>query len=71
MDTYKIMRDNKCKIDEAADFMTDLLSDGSIPAIDAVELADEAGISKRTLLRVKEAVNAISKRVDGHWIWYL
>jgi hypothetical protein len=43
----------------------------SILANEAIELADEEGISKRTLLRAKEAAGVKSKRVDGHWIWSL
>jgi predicted ATP-dependent serine protease len=64
-------REDKSKIGEAVDFLSELLSEGSVPATEAIELADEAGISKRTLLRAKEAVGADSKRVDGHWIWSL
>jgi predicted ATP-dependent serine protease len=65
------LREDKSKIDEAADFLSELLSDGSVPANEAIELADEAGISKRTLLRAKESIGADSKRVDGHWLWSL
>jgi len=60
------------KVDEAADFLMDLLSDvDSVAATEVIELADEAGISKRTLLRAKDSAGVTSKRVDGHWIWSL
>ena len=65
-------KEDKSKIDEAADFLADLLAESeSILANEAIELADEEGISKRTLLRAKEAAGVKSKRVDGHWIWSL
>jgi len=64
-------REDKSKLDEAADFLLDLLSEGDIPAIEAIELADEAGISKRTLERARQAENIKSKKVNDHWIWHL
>ncbi|GHU92070.1 hypothetical protein FACS1894202_14450 [Clostridia bacterium] len=62
-------REDKNKVDEAADFLTELLSEGDVPANEAIELADEAGISKRTLERARAALDVKAKRVDGHWVW--
>ncbi|GHV13473.1 hypothetical protein FACS1894219_08320 [Clostridia bacterium] len=62
-------REDKNKVDEAADFLTELLSEGDVPANEAIELADEAGISKRTLERARATLDVKAKRVDGHWVW--
>ena len=64
-------RGDKSRLDEAVDFLTDLLSEGDVPANEAIEIADEAGIAKITLERARKAANIQSKRVDGHWIWGL
>jgi hypothetical protein len=65
------VREDKSKIDEAADFLMDLLSAGGVPATEAIELADEAGISKRTLERARTVIAVKARRVDGHWVWSL
>ena len=63
-------KEDKSKIEEASDFLMELFAESSsIPANEAIELADEEGISKRTLLRAKEAAGIQSKRVDGFWVW--
>jgi len=62
-------REDKSKIDEAADFLTDLLAEGDVAATEAMELANEMGISKRTLERARAAIDVKAKRVDGHWVW--
>jgi len=68
----KKSKEDKNKIDEAVDFLTDLLSDGEIiPASEAIELADEMGISKRTLDRARKEINVKAKKADGHWQWSL
>jgi RecA-family ATPase len=63
-------REDKSKIDEAADFLTELLADGGISATDAIGQAEEMGISKRTLDRAKAELGVKPRRVDNHWIWY-
>jgi hypothetical protein len=64
-------REDNSKLGEAAEFLLELLSDGEIPATEAIELADEAGISKITLERARKSESVKSKRVDGHWVWHL
>jgi hypothetical protein len=62
----------KSKIEEAADFLHDLLLDsGEIPAAEAIELADEAGISKRTLERARQESDIKSQKIDGRWLWFM
>ncbi|MDR3090571.1 MAG: hypothetical protein LBU36_00015 [Clostridiales bacterium] len=64
-------KEDKSKVDEAADFLTDLLSEGEALASEAIALADEAGISKRTLERARAAIDVKTKRVDNRWVWFL
>ena len=60
------------KVDEAADFLLEILSDAdSMSANDVMELANEEGISKRTLMRAKDSAGVVSKRIDGRWVWSL
>ena len=64
-------REDNSKLGEASEFLLELLSEGEIPATEAIELADEAGISKITLERARKVEGVKSKRVDGHWVWHL
>ena len=59
------------KIDEAIDFLQDILEDGGVPAAEAIELAAEEGISKITLDRARKQAGVKARRVDGRWIWLL
>ena len=64
--------EDKSRIDEAADFLMELLSEGeAVSATEAMELADEAGIAKRTVERARAAMDVKAKRVEGHWMWHL
>ncbi|MCL2853287.1 MAG: AAA family ATPase [Defluviitaleaceae bacterium] len=67
---YKAVRvkEDKNKVDEAVDFITEILSEGDMSAVDLNELADEMGISKRTLERARKIANIKPRRVDGHWV---
>jgi hypothetical protein len=64
-------QEDKSKIDEAADFLTELLAEGEISASEVIEQAEDLGISKRTLERAKSTIGVSAKRVDSHWVWYL
>ncbi len=64
-------RDDRSRIEEATDFLLELLADDEIPASEAIEQADELGISRKTLERARKAADIRSKRMDGHWIWYM
>src|SRR5262249_33318313 len=60
----------------AAEWLTEALGAGALPAGELIHDALAAGISERTLKRAKEAANVISKlvNVDGkpkHWLWKL
>ena len=64
-------KEDKSKIDGAIEFLYEILSEGEIPAAEAIELAEEAGISKRTLDRARKDINVKAKKADGHWMWSL
>jgi len=36
-----------------------------------MELAEDIGISKKTLERARKAESIKSKKVDNHWVWSL
>ncbi|GHU58389.1 hypothetical protein AGMMS49975_24940 [Clostridia bacterium] len=56
-------REDKNKTDEAVEFLTDLLADAAAPAKEAIELAAEMGISKRTLERARAAIGVKAKQI--------
>lgn len=64
-------REDKGKLDEAVEFLMEILSDGEVPAVEASEQAEEMGISKITLERARKSANVKSKRVDNRWVWHL
>ena len=64
-------KDEMSKVDEAADFLLDILADGAVPTADVIELAVESGISKRTLERARKEAEVKSKKVDGVWVMRL
>ena len=53
----------------AAEFLLDLLSEGSVEASEVVENLDAAGISKRTADRAKKKLGIKSIRRDGKYFW--
>ena len=63
------VKEEKSKVDEAAEFLFDVLSDGAVPATEVMEQADEMEISRKTLERARKAAGVKSNRVDGHWVW--
>ena len=64
-------KEDKSRIEEAAEFLYEILAEGKIPATEAIELAEEAGISKRTLDRARKSIGVKAKKADGHWIWVM
>jgi len=64
-------KEDKSKIGEAADFLSEILADGALPTAEAIELAEEAGIAKRTLERARKDMGIKSKKVDGVWTMFL
>ena len=59
------------ELEEAADFLRDVLADGPIPAVELQRLAREAGISMRTINRAKRIAGASSRRQGKIWVWAL
>jgi len=63
-------------LDEAKDFLDDVLGAGAVDAVQVKREAKAAGVSETTLKRAKKAKSVVSKRVGGpgsagHWTWEL
>lgn len=61
-------------VDEATDFLCDLLANGSIKATDVKEEAREIGISKKSLEKACKRLNIKPQKIGfnpTHWIWSL
>jgi putative DNA primase/helicase len=58
-------------VDEASEFLKDLLKDRSMKATEIVTEAKNAGIQISALKRAKRFLKVKSKRIDGHWEWCL
>jgi hypothetical protein len=56
---------------EARDFVMARLEAGPVKAKDLFEEAEQSGISKSTLMRVKKELKICSRKVGGEWIWEL
>jgi putative DNA primase/helicase len=56
---------------EARDFLMARLEAGPVKAKDLFEEAEQSGISKSTLMRVKKELKIGSRKVGGEWIWEL
>ena len=69
--------DERLAIDDAEDFLRQLLKEGSVLRIQVSQEAEEAGISERTLRRARSRLGVKAKRVSdgnegrGHWEWLL
>lgn len=67
--------EEKTALDEAKDFLRDLLSDGPVEAKQVKAEARDAGIAERTLARAKQllAVQAVKSGFGdtGRWVWCL
>ena len=59
------------KGDRAAEFLEELLADGPHRAQEVFALADDAGISGRTLKRAKRELGVQSAKRDDGWWWSL
>lgn len=60
----------KSALDDAREFLQELLSKGRMAANDVIAEAERAGVSERTLKRAKNGL-ARSVLEDGHWWWKL
>lgn len=69
--------EEKSAVDEAADFLQELLANGPVEAKLVMKEAKAAGIAERTLNRAKAALGVITKRSTrpgektGPWVWFL
>lgn len=69
-----IVRRPSNRRDEAKAFLINLLAAGPVPSTDVIELADDEGISEKTLRRAATDLGVRTHRVggsDGHHAWSL
>jgi len=59
---------DKTKIDDAVDFLHEILNDDDLPTSEVMELANEMGISKRTLERARKVAGVRANKIDGVWM---
>ena len=64
------------QLDEATEFLMEILKDGSVPSTEVLKEAEENGIADRTLKRAKNSLGVKSKKItDGNgkslWAWEL
>jgi RecA-family ATPase len=55
----------------AMEFLENSLADGQIAQTEIMQLAEEKGISQKTLRNAKEALGVKSKRLNNQWYWSL
>ena len=55
----------------AMDFLENILADGHIAQTEITRLADEKGISEKTLRNAKEALEVKSRKIGSQWYWEL
>jgi hypothetical protein len=60
-------KEDRSKISEAADFLSEILAEGALPTSEVIEMAEESGIAKRTLERARREMGVKSSKVDGVW----
>ncbi len=58
-------------LQEAQDFLQELLAEGPLKASKAFEAARAEGIAKRTLYRAKKDLGIVSKKQENSWAWLL
>lgn len=60
-------------IDEAKEFLEDLLSDGAVKSKEVIKQAGAVGIYPKTLQRAKKSLGVISSKsgFEGNWTWAL
>jgi hypothetical protein len=74
-ETANEVRDQRSKLDEAMDFLQQMLADGPVPVTVCREQAKELWISVSTLRRAREELGVKAKQSgfgsDKQWVWYL
>jgi hypothetical protein len=63
--------EHRSELEEAVDWLRDVLSEGPLPAVDLQRQAREAGIAMRTVIRAKRSAGAVSRREGKSWSWTL
>jgi hypothetical protein len=65
------MKEHRSDLNEAKEFLRELLKDGPVGAADGKEAAEAEGISERTLARAKKALGVKSEKGEfrGGWQW--
>ena len=69
--------DSPSQLEEAVEFLREILKERPVPAQDVIKESEEIGISYRTLMRAKSRLKIISKRIDkgpngkSRWEWKL
>lgn len=59
------------QLEEAADFLTELLADGPLPATQVKAAAEAAGLAPTTLKRAKKRLRVRSGKRPNEWVWRL
>ena len=59
----------RSEIEEAVDFLGQILADDPVPALDCLAQAQALGISVRTLYRAKRKLGVKSKKDPDQWYW--
>lgn len=65
--------EERSALDDAKEFLIDLLTDNPLPAKQVYNEADQAGHAKRTIQRAKDQldIKSAKTRFDGQWEWHL
>jgi hypothetical protein len=50
-------------------FIENILKDGAVPTVEIMQMAEDEGISERTLHRAKSALGVVSVKCNGKWHW--
>jgi hypothetical protein len=58
-------------VDDAVDFLKQLLADGPVSAIEGKAAAEELDISSSTLQRARKKLGVKPKKTASGWDWYL
>ena len=56
-------------LDEATEFLRELLADGPVPAREVMKAYDQAGLSRTTVFRAKHILGVKVQKRGGSWYW--
>jgi len=63
--------ERRSELEEAAEWLREVLAEGPLPAVDLQRQAREAGIAWITVRRAKRVAGAASRRQGTAWVWAL